>query len=66
MSELDRQKIDRPWDEYPAGTKAHDVMGGHWIKQESGRWKWAAPGGGSFPRPGGSASSVTLPQEDDA
>ena len=62
MSE-NRQRIDRPWSEYPVGTKAHDVMGGHWEKQQSGSWKWACPGGGSFPTPGGTAVSVTLPQE---
>ncbi|WP_296277829.1 hypothetical protein [Pseudomonas sp. UBA7530] len=53
-----RQNIDRPWSEYPIGTKAHAVMGGHWLKTVHG-WKWCT--GSTFPTPGGDATSVTLP-----
>ena len=52
-------KIDKPWSEYPVGTKAHAVMGGHWEKMENGWWKWCT--GDAFPTPGGDAMYVTLP-----
>lgn len=53
-----RMKIDKPWSEYPIGTKAHAVMGGYWIKTERG-WKWCT--GATFPTPGGDAIRVELP-----
>ena len=53
------QPIDRPWHEYPIGTKALALMGGHWLRIEAG-WRWM-PCGGTFPRPGGDAVSVVLP-----
>lgn len=59
MSYHEPQRIDREWDEYPIGTKAHAVMGGHWLKTEHG-WKWCT--GSTFPRPGGDAISVSLPR----
>lgn len=57
------QRVDRPWSEYPAGTKAHAISGGHWIKLETGLWKWHL-NGGAFPRPGGDALHVVLPGEE--
>lgn len=54
------QKIDRDWRDYPIGTKAFAVMGGHWIKTELG-WKWCT--GDTFPTPGGDAYRVQLPDE---
>ena len=55
---------DRPWSEYPVGTKAHAVMGGRWLKMPAG-WKWNGPAGsgGIFPTPGGDACGrcVELP-----
>ena len=47
------------WSEYPIGTKAHAVMGGHWIKTEKG-WKWCT--GDTFPRPGADVIRVELPE----
>jgi hypothetical protein len=47
-----RIKKDRPWNEFPLGTKAHACTGGYWIKVKSG-WKWST--GDTFPRPGGNA-----------
>ena len=57
------QPVDRPWREYPIGTKAHAVMGGYWTKTERG-WKWCH--GSTFPTPGGDALSVTLPEHQEA
>jgi len=55
---------DRPWRDYPEGTKAHAVMGGAWFKTAIG-WKWNGPdgSGGTFPTPGGDACGrcVELP-----
>ncbi len=56
-----RQRADRPWSEYPLGTKAFALMGGHWTRVEHG-WKWMT-NGGTFPRPGGDAFDVQLPKD---
>lgn len=54
------RRKDRPWSEYPIGTKALALMGGHWIKTERG-WKWHC--GDTFPTPGADAFDVILPAE---
>jgi hypothetical protein len=54
-----RQRKDRPWSDYPTGTKAHACNGGHWIKQPDAWWKWFT--GDAFPTPGADAFEVTLP-----
>jgi hypothetical protein len=43
-------RADKPLSEYPLGTKARAIGGGHWVKVERG-WKWF--NGSTFPRPGG-------------
>lgn len=48
----------RAWEDYPIGTKALAIMGGHWLKTGRG-WKWH--NGATFPRPGGDAYAVVLP-----
>ena len=55
-----RKAKDRPWKDYPMGTKAYSFSGGHWIKLSIG-WKWCT--GAIFPRPGGDATGrcVELP-----
>ena len=57
-----KQKIsqDRPWHEYPEGTKAHSFLGGYWVKVARG-WKWHC--GSTFPTPGGEAigNCIELP-----
>ena len=53
-------KIEKPWSEYPIGTKAHAVGGGHWAKIKAG-WKWK--GGATFPTPGADAVSVSPPED---
>lgn len=56
-------KRELNWNEYPIGTKAKAIMGGHWFKTQLG-WKWNGPdgSGGSFPTPGGdNAGEVCLP-----
>lgn len=53
-----KQKIDRAWKDYPIGTKAHALGGGHWTKTERG-WKWI--GGDTFPTPSIDAAWVVLP-----
>lgn len=52
----------REWGEYPEGTKAHAIGGGHWYRTRRG-WKWNGPtgSGSTFPTPGGDAFAVTLP-----
>ena len=52
------QKVDRPWSEYPLGTKAFAIEGGHWLRVERG-WEWHC--GSTFPTPGASAYRVQLP-----
>lgn len=62
------QKADRPWSEYPIGTKARQSWeGGYWIKTEHG-WKWH--NGATFPRPGAAdqvmlAAAPTPPAQED-
>src|SRR5690606_37354101 len=51
-----RQKPDRPWSDYPLGTVAHALGGGHWTRVEGG-WQWMD--GATFPRPGADAYEVT-------
>lgn len=60
MSSEILQRRDRPWSEYPIGTKAHAFDGGHWTKTEWG-WKWH--NGDTFPAPGADAFDVTLPPD---
>lgn len=57
---MSKQDIDRPWVDYPVGTLAHSITGGHWIRRTSG-WKWWD--GATFPTPGADAYQVTLPTE---
>ena len=45
--------VDRPWNAYPLGTKAHSCMGGWWLRTERG-WQWNGKHG-TFPTPGGEA-----------
>lgn len=60
MSEWqDRVRRDRPWHEYPIGTKAWSLGGGHWLRTDRG-WKWHM--GDTFPTPGGDAFDVTFPE----
>lgn len=62
VSEVKRQvKKDREWREYPVGTKARAIRGGHWYKMPNG-WKWNGPNGngGTFPTPGGDASGFVI------
>jgi hypothetical protein len=53
-----RLPIDRPWSDYPLGTKAFAASGGHWVRQQNG-WKWCT--GDTFPTPGGDAVGIELP-----
>ena len=54
---MTRLRVDRPWDEYPMGTKAHAFNGGYWIRVQRG-WKWFS--GDTFPRPGGDACGACI------
>jgi len=50
-----------PLKDYPIGTKAKALMGGHWVKTEMG-WKWF--NGATFPNPGGDwTGEVSIPQQ---
>lgn len=53
-----KQPIDREWGEYPLGTKALALFGGHWLKTELG-WRWCT--GVTFPTPGAEACGVRMP-----
>jgi hypothetical protein len=56
-----RQRIDRPWSEYPVGTQCFAITGGRWTKTTLG-WKWGY-NGGTFPTPGGDHNGwVLLPK----
>ena len=56
-AEVQREGVSK-WDDYPAGTKAHAVNGGHWTKTKHG-WNWCTRC--SFPTPGGDAFRVAMP-----
>lgn len=58
-------EADRPWLEYPLGTKAHAHTGGYWIRVEYG-WQWGSRGG-VFSTPGGDACGkcVEFPRDID-
>ena len=51
------------WKDYPIGTKAHAISGGHWIKVESGGWKWCT--GDTFPTPGADWSRIEEPESEE-
>lgn len=52
-------RVDKPWSEYPVGTKAYAIGGGYWERVNNG-WKWCT--GSTFPRPGGDNNGfITLP-----
>ncbi len=58
---------DRPWNEYPLGTKAHAYNGGCWYRIERG-WKWNGHLGGTGavmgqPGPDACGACVELPPE---
>jgi hypothetical protein len=50
------------WSNFPTGSIATAIMGGHWYRTDGG-WKWNGPNGrgGTFPRPGGDWHSVFIP-----
>lgn len=51
---IEKISIDRPFSEYPIGTKAHSYYGGFWTKVDSG-WQWGSSTmepGSIFPSPG--------------
>lgn len=53
------QTSDRPFKDYPLGTKAQAGGGGYWIKNKRG-WKWCT--GSTFPSPGGDWNGmISLP-----
>ena len=49
-----KNKIEknRPWSDYPIGTKVFSINGGYWIRNENG-WKWFI--GDTFNSPGADA-----------
>ncbi len=56
-----RERQNRPWRDYPIGTRAHAFNGGYWERVANG-WKWCS--GATFPTPGGDACGlcVELPE----
>ena len=46
------------WSDYPMGTRAYSVSGGHWERVPGG-WKWCT--GSTFPTPGADAFRVAVP-----
>jgi hypothetical protein len=59
---MKRIQQDRPWNEYPLGTKAYAITGGYWLRVEHG-WKWWC--GSTFTAPGGDAvgECIELPEK---
>jgi len=53
------RQIEKPWAEYPIGTKAYAIGGGYWQKV-SGGWKWCT--GSTFPTPGADWSYIEEPE----
>jgi len=53
-----RRIKDKPWRQYPIGTKAFSISGGYWIKTKHG-WKWCT--GATFPTPGSGVCCVIEP-----
>lgn len=51
-------RVDRPWSEYPLGTKAHSCIGGYWMRVKRG-WQWNGKHG-TFPTPGGEACGACI------
>jgi len=49
---------DKPWSEYPIGTRARDHSHCCWTRVANG---WQADGGDTFPTPGASANYIQLP-----
>lgn len=56
-----RLPVDRPWEDYPVGTKAFGCLGGHWVKRANG-WQYNGRHG-TFSRPPAEACCVELPNE---
>ena len=55
------QTSDRPFENYPIGTKAQALGGDHWIKNNTG-WRWCNSSR-SYPYPGGDwTGMVSLPK----
>lgn len=50
----------KPWNDYPIGTRAYALNGGHWERVEHG-WKWL--NGDTFPTPGADWFRIELPKE---
>ena len=57
-----KQRRSRQWSDYPIGSIATSITGGHWFCTEHG-WKWNGPDGtgGTFPTPGADVYSVFVP-----
>lgn len=55
------EKVTQDWSEYPVGTRAPAIGGGHWHKTLNG-WKWNGPfgSGGTFPTPGGDNNGTVI------
>lgn len=54
-----QQGKDRPWSDYPLGTKAYAVDGSYWTKHDQG-WRWSG-NGYVHPEPGCDVERVELP-----
>ena len=65
---MEKTHVDRPWSEYPLGTKAHAFNGGAWLRVERG-WQWAGGSkfpGSTFPTPGADAFGQCIELPDNA
>jgi len=56
-----RERKNRPWRDYPIGTRVYAYNGGYWERVTNG-WKWYC--GDTFPQPGADAIGlcVELPE----
>lgn len=54
-------KVDRPWRDYPVGTKAHSCLGGYWVKITQTGWQFNGRAhSGMFHNPGGEAQGACI------
>lgn len=51
-------KRKKDWKDYPIGTKAYALGGGHWTKTQKG-WEWF--NGDVYPSPGGDVINIEKP-----
>lgn len=60
-SPVDLLARDRPWRDYPEGTKAHSYSGGVWLKLTGGQWQFTGGSKSKSPGPDAKRYCIELP-----